>query len=98
MRIGGIVSGMDGRELHCIRRKATQGTLRDQDDVGVIPDSELESFLGDVDRDLFCTLFGIDHTTLRRGGEDWFKVRGNWEPVSLRARRDSLACEIFSKA
>lgn len=76
MRIGGTLTSRDGRVLQCIRRKAHQSTLRGPDDVQVIADSELTSFLGDVDRDLFCTMFGIDHAALRRGGEELSKGAG----------------------
>lgn len=70
MRIGGAIERSDGKSLECIRRKGIQGTLRDQADVAIVADSEMQSFIGDVDRDLFCSMFGIDHTTLRQGGEE----------------------------
>ena len=70
MRIGGTIERSDGKSLQCIRRKGNQGTLRDQADVAIIADSEMQSYIGDVDRDLFCSMFGIDHATLRQGGEE----------------------------
>lgn len=76
MRIGGTITSNDGRQLQCIRRKGNQGTLRDRDDVGVVAESELTSFIGDVDRDLFCSMFGIDHATLRRGGDELVQGAG----------------------
>jgi uncharacterized protein YhaN len=76
MRIGGTIASSDGRQLQCIRRKGHQGTLRDRDDVGVVAESELTSLIGDVDRELFCSMFGIDHTTLRRGGDELVQGAG----------------------
>ena len=70
MRIGGMIERCDGRSLQCIRRKGNQGTLRDHTDVAIVADSEMQSYIGDVDRDLFCSMFGIDHTSLRQGGEE----------------------------
>ena len=70
MRIGGTIERSDDTSLQCIRRKGNQGTLRDQADVAIIAESEMQSYIGDVDRDLFCSMFGIDHATLRQGGEE----------------------------
>jgi uncharacterized protein YhaN len=70
MRIGGTIERSDGSLLECIRRKANQGTLRDASDITTVADSALQSYLGDVDRDLFCSMFGINHATLRQGGAE----------------------------
>jgi len=70
MRIGGTLERSDGQSLQCIRRKGNLGTLRDQADAATIADSELQSYIGNVDRDLFCSMFGIDHAALRQGGQE----------------------------
>ena len=70
MRIGGTIERSNGESLECIRRKGNHGTLRDRSDVAIVADSELQSYIGDVDRDLFCSMFGIDHASLRQGGEE----------------------------
>ncbi len=70
MRIGGTIERSDGKSLQCIRRKGQQGTLRDKTDVAIITDSEMQSYIGDVDREQFGSMFGIDHGRLRQGGED----------------------------
>jgi len=70
MRIGGTLERSDGQSLQCIRRKGNLGTLRDQADTAAIADSELQSYVGNVDRDLFCSMFGIDHAALRQGGQE----------------------------
>ena len=70
MRVGGTIERSDGKSLQCIRRKGNQGTLRDYADVVIVSDSEMQSYIGDVDRELFCSMFGIDHASLRQGGAE----------------------------
>ena len=69
MRIGGVLQNSDGTQLEFIRRKGRVHTLRTGDDKEPLHESLLESFLGNVDGDVFNTMFGIDHTDLVRGGE-----------------------------
>ncbi|MFW6114285.1 MAG: AAA family ATPase [bacterium] len=70
LRIGAQLQHSDGTILDLVRRKANQNSLRLGDDVTPLDDGELSRFLGDVDRDLFLTMFGIDHERLRRGGSE----------------------------
>ena len=70
IRIGGTIERSDGKSLECIRRKGNHGTLRDRSDVAIVAESEMQSCIGEVDRDLFCSMFGIDHASLRQGGEE----------------------------
>ena len=70
LRIGAQLRHSDGTILDLIRRKANQNSLRLADDVTPLDEGELSRFLGDVDRDLFHVMFGIDHERLRRGGEE----------------------------
>ncbi len=60
----------NGSVLECLRRKGNQHTLREIDDTTPLDDDQLSHFLGDVDRDLFHVMFGIDHERLRKGGEE----------------------------
>lgn len=70
LRIGGTIRRSDGTTLEFLRRKGNVNTLRAQDDVTVIEEAQLRTFLGGVDADLFATMFGIDHTDLVRGGQE----------------------------
>ena len=70
LRIGGTILHSDGTELRCIRKKGTQNTLRDATDTSSIPDSALQKFIGDLDRNVFSKMFGIDHDALRQGGHE----------------------------
>lgn len=70
LRIGAKLTHSDGSVLDCVRRKANQNSLRDHDDVNLVDDSELTRMLGDLDRELFSAMLGIDHPTLRAGGDE----------------------------
>ncbi|MBV08835.1 YhaN family protein [Rubinisphaera sp.] len=70
LRIGALLQHSDGSILEIVRRKATKNSLFNGDDSTPVDDIELTRLLGDVDRDLFHMMFGIDHERLRRGGEE----------------------------
>lgn len=77
IRIGALLRRSDGSILEFIRRKGRINTLRAPDDTTRIDEALLHTFLGGVDRDLFATMFGIDHSDLVRGGEEI--IRGGGE-------------------
>lgn len=70
LRVGGLLANQQGETLACIRRKGNNNTLRDQDDSAIIPSETLSKFLPKVDEKQFLRMFGIDHDTLREGGEE----------------------------
>ncbi|MBN1931733.1 MAG: AAA family ATPase [Desulfobacterales bacterium] len=70
IRIGAVLARSDGTVQEFIRRKGRLNTLRASDDVTIIDEAHLRTFLGGVDHDLFTTMFGIDHANLVRGGEE----------------------------
>ncbi len=69
MRIGGVLLRDDGTTFEFIRRKAQMNTLRASDDAAILDDASLKSFLGGIDKNIFTTMFGIDHADLVQGGE-----------------------------
>lgn len=69
MRIGGRLCREDGTVLEFIRRKGRMNTLRAPDDATILEDAGLLNILGNIDENLFATMFGIDHTDLVKGGE-----------------------------
>jgi uncharacterized protein YhaN len=77
IRIGAVLRRSDGSILEFVRRKGRVNTLRAPDDTTVIDEALMRTFLGGVDRDLFATMFGIDHSDLVRGGEEI--IRGGGE-------------------
>jgi len=70
LRIGAQLQHSDGTVLEIVRRKANNNSLFNGDDSTPLDDTELTRFMGDVDRELYHTMFGIDHERLRRGGEE----------------------------
>lgn len=69
LRIGAQLQHSDGTVLEIVRRKANKNSLFNGDDSTPLDETELARFMGDVDRELFHMMFGIDHERLRRGGE-----------------------------
>jgi uncharacterized protein YhaN len=70
LRVGGTLRLNSGDELALIRRRGNKNTLRGPDDASVIPDDRYRQFLGDIGRQSFETLFGINHERLRRAGDE----------------------------
>lgn len=70
LRIGAQLQHSDGNVLEIVRRKANKNSLFSGDDSTPLDEAELARFMGDVDRELFHMMFGIDHERLRRGGEE----------------------------
>ncbi len=75
LRVGAKLALHDGRTLTVVRRKAAKNTLRDDRDDAAVDEGRLQDQLGSVDRDLFRHMFGIDHQSLRAGGNEM--VEGN---------------------
>ena len=76
LRVGGLVENRSGQSLHCIRRKANANSLRDAEDSAVIDAALWRTFLPDISRDLFTSMFGLTHESLRLGGEEIAKGGG----------------------
>jgi uncharacterized protein YhaN len=68
LRVGGILQRADGSEVALVRRKGNANTLLDPLG-GPLEDAVLLPFLGGVTADQFTAMFGINHATLRAGGE-----------------------------
>lgn len=70
LRIGAQLQHSDGTVLEVVRRKANKNSLFSGDDSTPLDEADLARLMGDVDRELFRMMFGIDHERLRRGGEE----------------------------
>jgi uncharacterized protein YhaN len=68
LRIGAQILGSDGSRLRAVRRKGLKDTLLSQSG-DPIPHPALEKYLGEVTRDLFSTMFAMDHEVLVEGGK-----------------------------
>jgi len=87
MRIGGVLQHSDGTVIEVVRRKGKVNTLRGRDDEKPIEEAFFQKFLGNIDDDVFATMFGIGHEDLVRGGQEiiggaemWAKPCLLWEP------------------
>jgi uncharacterized protein YhaN len=76
LRIGAQLQHSDGTILEIVRRKADKNSLFSGDDSTPVDEIDLTRFIGDVDRDLFHMMFGIDHERLRKGGEEIVQGEG----------------------
>ena len=76
MRITAGVLGSDGRSTLFRRRKGRGQTLTDQNDQP-IDEGSLSTYLGVMDRARFRSLLGLDHASLRSGGEKLLAADGD---------------------
>ncbi len=68
LRVGAQILGSDGSTLYAVRRKGSKDTLLSQSG-DPMPNAALETYLGEVTRDLFSTMFAMDHEVLVEGGK-----------------------------
>jgi uncharacterized protein YhaN len=68
LRVGGHIRHSDGEELHFLRRKGLKDTLLDGSGKA-LADGVLQKYLGELTRELFITMFGMDHHVLIEGGK-----------------------------
>lgn len=75
LRIQALLETAKGEELWLARRKGRKNTLLD---AGGLPVEEdiLQRLLGAIDREAFTLMFGMDHRSLRRGGEELLRGKG----------------------
>jgi uncharacterized protein YhaN len=76
MRIGASMRLADGREITLLRRKGNGKTLSDLKGT-VYDEAILAPILGPVTEDRFSNLFGLDHKTLRSGGDRLLSAQGD---------------------
>lgn len=75
MRVGGLLCTSDGQKLDIVRRKGNTNTLLSADGTA-LDEQVLTPYLQGVSKELFGTLFGIDHPALRQGGKDILDQKG----------------------
>jgi uncharacterized protein YhaN len=68
LRVGAQILGSDGSTLYAVRRKGLKDTLLSQSG-DPMPNTALETYLGEMTRDLFSTMFAMDHEVLVEGGK-----------------------------
>ena len=73
--VGGCLVNSDGEELTFWRRKKRVGDVIDEAG-NPLPANVLSQFLHGVEPEIFSSLYGIDHETLIRGGEEILAQKG----------------------
>ncbi|VAW35583.1 DNA double-strand break repair Rad50 ATPase, partial [hydrothermal vent metagenome] len=73
--VGGCLQAADGREIAFLRRKKRKADLLDPDGNPMDPGA-LAPYLHGIEPALFESLYGIDHQTLVKGGEDILAQKG----------------------
>ena len=76
LRVGARLIDAHGAMLHVIRRKGNVNTLLDPAG-SPVDEAALKRMLGGVSEDLFGQMFGLNHETLRHGGEALLAGKGN---------------------
>lgn len=76
IRLTAVVALSDGTSLSLRRRKGRGRTLTDENGQGV-DEGLLARHLGSTGRERFCSLFGLDHNSLRSGGERLLAADGD---------------------
>ncbi len=75
LRVGAVVQSHSG-EREWVRRKGRTKTLLDADGAPA-DESALSALLGGVSREQFARMFGLDHETLRSGGQELLRGSGS---------------------
>jgi uncharacterized protein YhaN len=73
--VGGSVAAGDGEALEFLRRKGTKNTLLGLDQQPIDQDA-LGPILAGLTKDLFTSMYGLNHQRLRDGGEELLRGRG----------------------
>jgi uncharacterized protein YhaN len=76
LRIGARLEPRSGPPLEVVRRKGRKGTLLDREGKAV-DDALLLPLLGGANADLFASMFGLNHETLRASGDAMLKGKGS---------------------
>jgi uncharacterized protein YhaN len=75
LRIDAVLQTRDGQEFRLTRRRGTKNTLLNEEG-NPVDESALRQYLGHIGPEVFSTMFGMDHYSLRRGGEDLLQGQG----------------------
>ncbi len=80
LKIGGTLKNSAGRELSFIRRKGRSNTVLTPEGQP-LEDDILREYLQGIDRQVFLSMFGIDHQALVKGVKISSKVEVSWVRV-----------------
>ena len=75
LSVGGRLINAEGTDITFLRRKRRKSDLLGPDGES-LDDSVLDQFLHGIEREMFETLYGIDHEALVQGGRDILEQKG----------------------
>lgn len=75
LRVGVLVEDGNGEEKNFVRRKGNKDTLLDQNGQ-TLADREMDRLLNGVSKEIFSTMFGLNHADLQRGGQSLLENGG----------------------
>ncbi len=84
LQLGATISGREGARLSFRRHKKRTNSLSDAQGC-LLDETCLTSFLGSKDRTFFTKMFGLDHHTLREGGELIVQEKGDLGQILFQA-------------
>lgn len=77
LRIGAHLAHSDGRELRFTRRSSPKSPLWTEGDDEALAEEELLPFLGELSRQQFESIYGLDLATMMEGGEQLLRGEGD---------------------
>jgi len=89
MRLGAALLKLDGTKIDFVRRKGNKNVLTTTNGAP-LPDSALQPFLGNLNRNVFTHAFGLNSQQLRAGAEEMLRSDGE-VGVSLYAAASGLS-------
>ena len=107
MRLFAEIENASGEALAFYRRKGNSNTILGANETA-LPDSSLLPFLGTMDKDRFCNMFGLDQAGLRAGGQALLLSEGDaadslfgaasglQSPLAVSSALSSKADELFT--
>ncbi len=85
LRIGAVLRDRQGEQVEVVRRKGQRQTLRCGADEQPLAEDALDRLLRGVDKELFESMFGIDHQRLCEGGAQILQGGGRMGEVLFAA-------------
>jgi uncharacterized protein YhaN len=76
LRVGAVLRNGSGASVAVVRRKGRKNDLMDLSSEAPVEPMVLSALLGGVDDKLFDAMYGLDHESLRRGGEALLRGEG----------------------
>jgi uncharacterized protein YhaN len=94
LRIGAMLRGADGTALEVVRLKKTKDSLRTGGGDTVLPQGTLDGLLAGIDKEIFRTVFALDHEELRDGGRALLDGKGDLGEALFESRSSARLSRV----